>query len=74
MFSVSKKVKIFTEVGVGDGNVKSAWASGVVSGIVSKPMPGFEGRPGVTVFVAESCYKNKHIFVEDASFGVQLEN
>lgn len=62
---VGKNVKIFTEVGDGAGDVKSAWIDGTVVAetTVQMGMKAHDNQAGIVVNAPESCYKDKNILV-----------
>lgn len=61
-------VKIFTEIGDGNGDVTTAWISGTVVSAVTVA-PGFKAhgnRPGFVINAPGCAYKDKNLFVADS--------
>lgn len=61
------KVKVFTEVSDGQGDVTTAWIDGVVADNVTV-QPGMKAHgnsSGIIVNAPGCAYKNKRIFVSD---------
>lgn len=67
-FKAGDKVKVFAEVGDGQGDVMMAWVDGTIVGnyTVSPSIRLATGhRPGIVVNVPASSMKNKNVSIED---------